>query len=156
VGLSFIGGSLVSPGAMEALEHRPPNKFPGRELYLVDRPGAAGPDWTYNMTLRHGVRSSLEYAKSFDRDRARALSNPQLAPHLEFVDAGGHGYAKVRLTGDEMRTEFVCIPRPINRSESPDGGPLRYRLAFSAKLWAAGEKPKLVSNVLEGDPGLGI
>ena len=30
---------------------------------------------------------------------------------------GGHGYATVRLTGDEMRTEFVCIPRPITRSE---------------------------------------
>ena len=25
---------------MEALEHRPPNKFPLRQLYLVDRPGA--------------------------------------------------------------------------------------------------------------------
>jgi hypothetical protein len=41
----------------------------------------------------------------------------------------------VRLTGDEMRTEFVCIPRPINRSERPDGGPLRYRVAHVAKLW---------------------
>ena len=50
------------------------------------------------------------------------LSNPQLAPHLEFVDLGGHGYAKVRLTGDEMRTEFVCIPRPLERSATDDGG----------------------------------
>ena len=156
VGLSFVGASLVSPGTMEALEHRPPKKFPLRELYLVDRPGAAKPDWTYNMTLRHGVRASLEYAKSFDLDRARALSNPQLAPHLEFIDAGGHGYAKVRLTGDEMRTEFVCIPRPITRSGTPDGGPLRYRVVLSAKLWHAGEAPKLVAHVLEGDPGLSI
>ena len=30
---------------------------------------------------------------------------------------GGHGYATVRLTGEAMRTEFVCIPRPITRSE---------------------------------------
>ncbi len=156
VGLSFVGASLVSPGTMEALEHRPPKKFPLRELYLVDRPGAAKPDWTYNMTLRHGVRASLEYAKSFDLDRARALSNPQLAPHLEFIDAGGHGYAKVRLTGDEMRTEFVCIPRPITRSRTPDGGPLRYRVVLSAKLWHAGEAPELVAHVLEGDPGLSI
>ena len=60
VGLSFVGGSLVSPGAMEALEHRPPKKFPLRQLYLVNRPGSAKPDWTYNMTLKHGVRSSLD------------------------------------------------------------------------------------------------
>jgi alkaline phosphatase D len=156
VGLSFVGGSLSSAGAMEALEHRPRDKFPLRELYLVDRPGSAKPDWTYNMTVKHGVRSSLEYAKSFDVQRARAVSNPELAPHLEFIDAGGHGYAKVRLTGDEMRTEFVCIPRPITRSNSPDGGPLRYRVVHTAKLWRPGERPKLEQKVLEGDPGLSI
>src|SRR6476661_8160257 len=143
VGLSFVGGSLSSSGPMEALEHRPPNKFPLRQLSLVDRPGAAKPDWTYNMTVKHGVRSSLEYAKSFDLDRARALSNPELAPHLEFVDAGGHGYAKVRLSGDEMRTEFVCIPRPIARSGTPDGGPIRYRVLHTAQLWRSGERPEL-------------
>ena len=156
VGLSFVGGSLSSAGAMEALEHRPRDKFPLRQLYLVERPGSAKPDWTYNMTVKHGVRSSLEYAKSFDLERARALSNRELAPHLEFIDAGGHGYAKVRLTGDEMRTEFVCIPRPITRSASPDGGPLRYRVAHTAKLWKPGEPPKLTQQVLEGDVGLSI
>jgi alkaline phosphatase D len=156
VGLSFVGGSLTSPGAMEAMEHRPPDKFPMRELYLVDRPGAAKPDWTYNMLLKHGVRSCLEYAKSFDLKRAQAASNPDLSPHINFVDAGGHGYATVRLTGNEMRTEFVCIPRPVTRSDRPDGGPLRYRLAHSAKLWAAGERPKLTSQIIEGDPGLGM
>jgi alkaline phosphatase D len=156
VGLSFVGASLVSPGAMEAFEHRPANKFPLRQLYLVDRPGAAKPDWTYNMLLKHGVRSCFEYAKSFDLKRAHAVSNPQLSPHLEFVDMGGHGYATVRLTGDEMRTEFVCIPRPVTRSDRPDGGPLRYRVAHTAKLWRAGERPHLVQQILEGDPGLSV
>jgi alkaline phosphatase D len=55
-----------------------------------------------------------------------------------------------------MRTEFVCIPRPVTRSEQPDGGPLRYRVVHSAQLWSAGERPKLVQQVLEGDPGLSI
>jgi alkaline phosphatase D len=132
------------------------NDHPLRPLFLVDRAGAARPDWTYNMLLKHGVRSCLEYAKSFDLKRARSLSNPSLAPHLEFVDLGGHGYATVRLTGDEMRTEFVCIPRPIARSERPDGGPIRYRVVHGAKLWAAGERPKLDQRVVEGDVGLSI
>jgi alkaline phosphatase D len=69
---------------------------------------------------------------------------------------GGHGYATVRLSGDEMRTELVCIPRPIARSERPDGGPLRYRLTYRAKLWRPGERPQLTQQSLEGDPGLGI
>ena len=84
------------------------------------------------------------------------LSNPELAPHLEFVDVGGHGYATVRLTGDEMRTEFVCIPRPISRSPEPNGGPLRYRVVHTAQLWHAGERPQLNQQVIEGDVGLSI
>ena len=108
------------------------------------------------MLLKHGVRSCLDYARSFDLGRARALSNPALAPHLEFVDLSAHGYAKVRLTGEEMRAEFVCIPRPIERSDRPDGGPLRYRVAHSARLWRPGERPKLERHILGGDPGLAI
>lgn len=156
IGLSFVGASLTSPGAMEAYEHVLPKDAPLRALYLADRQDGAKPDWTFNMLLKHGVRSCLEYAKTFDLERARALSNPALAPHLEFIDMGGHGYATVRLTGDEMRTEFVCIPRPITRSERPDGGPLRYRVAHTAKLWRPGERPQLTRKVLEGDPGLSI
>jgi alkaline phosphatase D len=156
VGLSFVGASLASPGTMEAYEHNLKKTNPLRSLFLADRSDGSKPDWTYNMLLRHGVRSCLEYAKSFDLKRARALSNPQLAPHLEFVDLGGHGYAKVRLTGNEMRTEFVCIPRPISRSASPDGGPIRYRVAHVAKLWKPGERPRLEQQVLEGKVGLSI
>src|SRR4051812_24021990 len=156
VGLSFVGASLTSPGTMEAYEHNFPKDSKLRPLFLADRPDGAKPDWTFNMLLRHGVRSCLEYARSFDLERARSLSNPALSPHLEFVDLGGHGYAIVRLSGEEMRTEFVCIPRPIARSGTPDGGPLRYRVAHTAKLWAAGERPQLVQQVLEGDPGLSI
>jgi alkaline phosphatase D len=155
VGVSFVGASLVSPGAMESMEHRLKKDDPLRALFLADKPGAT-PDWTYNLLLRHGVRACLEYAKSFDLARARALSNPDLAPHLEFVDAGGHGYAKVRLTAEEMRTEFVCIPRPVARSERPDGGPLRYRVTHTAALWKPGERPRLKTTVLEGDVGLSI
>ena len=156
IGLSFTGGSMSSVGAAEAHEYaiKKDDKF--RPLYLADLPGAAKPEHTYNMMLRHGVRSCFEYAKSFDRAKALALSNPDVAPHLAFVDVGGHGYATVRLSGDAMRTEFVCIPRPIARSETPDGGPLRYRVAHTAKLWRPGERPELVQQVLEGDPGLGI
>jgi alkaline phosphatase D len=156
VGLSFVGGSLVSAGTMEAYEHRLPKDAPLRPLFLADRPDGKNPDWTFNMLLKHGVRSCLEYAKSFDLKRAHSLSNPDLAPHLEFVDLGGHGYAKVQLSANEMRTEFVCIPRPIARSERADGGPIRYRVVHTASLWKSGDRPKLKTSVLEGDVGLSI
>ena len=80
---------------------------------LADKPGQETPDWTFNMLLRHGVRSCLKYAKSFDLERARSLSNPDLAPHLEFVDLGGHGYAQVRLSADATRTELSASRAPL-------------------------------------------
>jgi alkaline phosphatase D len=141
---------------MEALEHGLRKNSPIRALFLADRADGAKPDWTHNMLLLHGVRSCLEYAKSFDLKRAHSLSNPDLSPHLEFVDLGGHGYAKVQLSATEMRTEFVCIPRPIVRSERSDGGPIRYRVLHTASLWKKGERPRLKTSVLEGDVGLSI
>ena len=50
----------------------------GRSFSLT-RQGQEKPDWTFNMLLRHGVRSRLEYAKNLDLKRARSLSNPDLA-----------------------------------------------------------------------------
>jgi alkaline phosphatase D len=108
------------------------------------------------------TRGGREYALVTDAvgsvrlKRARSLSNPDVAPHLELVDLGGHGHAKVRLSADEMRTEFVRIPRPIARSERPDDGLIRYRVVHTAALWKSGERPQLRTSVLEGDAGLSI
>jgi len=154
VGLSFVGASISSCGGVEAYEHRLPKDAPLRPLFLADRPGKEKPDATVNMLVKHGVRSCLDYAKNGDLASARSLSNPALAPHLAFVDLGAHGYAKVRLDRQTLRSEFVCIPRPIARSESPDGGPIRYRVVHTAALWGPGERPKLQYELLEGDAGL--
>ena len=69
---------------------------------------------------------------------------------------GGHGFATVHLSAAEFRTEFVCIPRPNVLEPRPDGGPVRYRIAHTARLWRAGERPRLEQQVIEGDPGLSI
>src|SRR5262245_36357596 len=156
VGVEFVVGSVSAPGVLESAEHKLPKEVPLRRMYLADRPGASTPEPTINMLIRHGVRSALEYARSGDAGKARALSNPDLSPHLSFVDLGGHGYATVRATAGALETEFVCIPRPIDRSPSPDGGPLRYRVSHRARLWKRGERPALEQRVLEGTPTLSI
>jgi alkaline phosphatase D len=154
VGIAFITGSISAPGLGEALEHRPKDD-PLRPLYVVDRPGG-GFDTTINLTLKRGVASALEYAKSRDIDAARKATNPDNAPHLDFIDMAGHGYAVVTADADAIATEFVCIARPIVRATTADGGPLRYRVVHTAQRWRAGERPKLVQRVVEGDVSLSI
>lgn len=154
VGVTFICGSISAPGMAEALEHGLKD-HPLRPLFVAERsPGKF--DTTVNLTLKHGVRSALEYARSGDLEAARQVSNPDNAPHLEFVDMGGHGYSVVTAAADAITTEFVCIPRPIVRATTPDGGPIRYRVRFTARRWHAGERPRLSHEVVEGDVGLAM
>jgi len=155
VGVTFVGGSLCSPGMVEANEHNLKADNPLRPLYVAN-PGGGPPQATVNLLMHHGVRSALEFASSGDLQKARALRNPDLAPHLSFVDMGGHGYATVRVDASTMVTEFVCIPRPIERSTRADGGPLRYRVRHEVALWKAGEKPQMRQVVVEGDAGLSV
>ena len=152
VGIAFVTGSISAPGLVEAFEHRFPKEHPLRPLFLGQGPADSRPRPTVNLLLRYGVRSCLEYARSGDLVRARALSNPDLAPHLSFVDMGGHGYTVVRVTSNSLSAEFVCIPRPIERIDRPDGGPLLYRVRYSARLWRKGEAPKLEGVIVEGNP----
>ena len=153
VGLSFITGSISAPGLGEAAEYF---KDSAVLPLFVRKPADAPPEHTINLTIKRGVRSALEYAASGDIEKARAVTNPDVAPHLEFVDMAGHGYAVVSAGPDAIDTEFVCIVRPIARAATPDGGPLRYRVSHHAKRWAAGDRPTLEQRVIEGDPKLSI
>jgi len=152
VGVAFITGSVSAPGIVEAYEHRFPKEHPLRALYVADVEGRQQP--AINLLLRHGVRSCLEYQRTFSLKQALAASNPDLAPHLAFLDMGGHGYAALRLEADAARCDFVCLPRPLERSATPDGGPLRYQVSHRVALWRKGEMPRLERAASDGDLGL--
>jgi alkaline phosphatase D len=147
--VEFITGSISAQGMTEVAEINFPKTHPLRALYLYDAPdGRILP--SVNMTFLHGVRSSLKLKETGDVQAALALSNPEQSPNLSFVDMGGHGYATVRVSPAEMVTEFVCIPRPFERAETPDGGPLAYRLRHRVPLWRAGKPARMEQQLVEG------
>ncbi|MBC6982860.1 alkaline phosphatase [Caulobacter sp. 17J80-11] len=155
VGVEFITGSISAQGAAEVQQLTMPKDRPLRALYIHDKPDGSM-ECSLGMTLMHGVKSALLLQETGNADQARAARNPELAPHLKFVDHAGHGYTTVRASPDELETEFVCIPIPLERSATDDGGPLRYRVAHRVSLWKAGERPQLRQEILEGDPGLAV
>ena len=65
-------------------------------------------------------------------------------------------YSTVKATPTHVEVEFVCIPRPVARSETDDGGPLRYRVVHRTALWKANHKPVIEQIVREGDPKLSL
>ncbi len=154
VGVEFVTGSISAQGGFEVTKFQMKKEEPLRPLYLHDRPdGVIEP--AINMTVRHGVRASLELQRSHDVGRALALSNPDVAPHLKFADLGAHGFTTVRAGAEGLEAEFVCIPIPFERSESPDGGPLAYRVVNRVPLWRGGERPRIEQTLLEGTAPLG-
>ncbi|MBS1509464.1 MAG: alkaline phosphatase D family protein [Bacteroidetes bacterium] len=151
LGVEFITGSISQQTLFEVLEVTMKKDHPKRVLHLIDQPdGKVIP--SLNVTPMHGVLSTLKLKETGDMQQARAVRNPDVAPHLSFLDFGGHGYGLVTATADQLSTEFVCIPIPFERSESPDGGPLLYRVVHRTHLWKAGETPKLEQEILEGNP----
>ena len=135
---------------VEAFEYTLPKVHPLRSLYLIDRPERTHPEPSMNLLFRHGVRTCLDYAEHGDLPRAKALTNPGNAPHVKFVDMGGHGYGIVHVSAKHMNVEFVCIPRPITDNTDPDGGALRYRVVHTAELWPAGTAPQLSRTKVTG------
>lgn len=156
VAAEFITGSVSAPGLFEAAEFGLPKDHPVRAIYL-HQPTQGGPvKPAVNVSMMHGVRASLVLQRTGDIHEALAERNPEVAPHLSFADVGGHGYSVVRATGDEIEVEFVCIPRPLERSSSADGGPIAYRVGHLVKRWSPGVAPRLERTVVEGSLPIGL
>ncbi len=150
LGVEFITGSISQQTLFEVMEVTMKKDHPMRVLHLIDQPdGKVIP--SMNVTPMHGVLSTLKLKETGDMAQARAVRNSDVAPHLSFLDFGGHGYGLVTAGSDALSTEFVCIPRPFERSERADGGDLLYRVVHRTRLWKAGEAPKLEQEILEGD-----
>jgi alkaline phosphatase D len=154
VAVEFVTGSVSAPTLFEGASYNLPKDHPLRSVYLYKPADGSAVQPAINLSLMHGVKSGLEMQKSGDLRKALAESNPEVAPHLSFTDLSGHGYAVVRAVSDALDVEFVCIRRPVERSEGPDGGPLAYRVSHRVKMWSRGEKPRLEKKVIEGTPPL--
>jgi alkaline phosphatase D len=137
----FITGSVSAPGLAEAAEYAFAADHPLRALFLHQAAGIR-PECAANAALLHGVRSCLALERGGD-GALMAERNPEVAPHLAFVDVGGHGYSAVRASSDALEVEFVCIPRPVERSDQTDGGPVLYRITHRVAKWEAGAAPRV-------------
>jgi alkaline phosphatase D len=156
VGVEFITGSISAPCLFEAFEYIVPNDHPLRPVLVYD-PRSGGPaEPAVNLSIMHGVRASLALSRTGDLQAAMAESNPEVSPHLSFVDVGGHGYSVVRAGATQLEVEFVCIPRPIETNTRDDGGPLAYRVTHRVSLWKPGSHPKVERTAQEGKLPLAV
>jgi alkaline phosphatase D len=151
VAVEFVTGSISAPGLFEGAEYNLAKDHPLRAVFLYKPPADSGVQPAMNLTMMHGVRASIALQKTKDLLKALDARNREAAPHLSFMDAGGHGYSVVRASGEEIQVEFVCIVRPVERSDRADGGPLAYRVSHRVKRWARNTAPRLERTLIEGN-----
>lgn len=151
VAFEFVGGSITSVGGGEVLPRITKKDDPLRALSVYDPPNGAPTVSCIDFTVLHGVRAAFELQATHDFAKAKALHNPDVSPHLKFLDQGGHGYGLVTCTAEGLSCEFVGIPNPNERATTPDGGPLTYRVRHDIAPWEKGGRPELKQTVLEGD-----
>jgi alkaline phosphatase D len=150
VAAEFVVGSVSAPGLAEAAKYVVTRDHPVRALYVHESRRDASVVSALNVSIRHGVRASLTLDETGSEAAALGASNPDVSPHLSFVDAGGHGYASVRADEHAIDVEFVCIPAPLERSDTDDGGPIVYRLVQHLDRWTAEKPPAIKRLRVEG------
>jgi len=150
VAVEFVTGSVSAPGLFEGAEYGLPKDHPLRAIFLHKPSSGAPVQPAMNLSMMHGVRASLALQKTGDLHQALEARNAEVAPHLSFMDAGGHGYSVVRAASDELLVEFVCIVRPVERTGHADGGPLAYRVSHRVRRWGRNGTPRLERTLLEG------
>src|SRR5258706_3676161 len=143
VAVEFVTGSVSAPGLFEAAEYNVGKDHPLRAIYLYQPAGSARPQPAINFSIMNGVQASLALPKTGDVNQALARRNRDVAPHLSFMDAGGHGYSVVRAGSDDLEVEFVCIPRPGGANDHVDGGPFAYRVTHRTKRLRRGVAPRV-------------
>ncbi|HTB88217.1 MAG TPA: alkaline phosphatase D family protein [Steroidobacteraceae bacterium] len=155
VGIEFVTGSISAPTLAEAFDHSMTPDKPWAAIYRqTSTPGQPGRA-AINLTARRGVKASLAMQRGLDPAAIAAATNPEVAPNLDFMDCGGHGYVVIAAHEAFLDAELVCLPRPIERAVAADGGPLRYRVSYRSPIWKPGETPILRRTAAEGELPLG-
>ena len=156
VAAEFITGSISAPTLLRERAAQPEaGSTAGARSTSTTSPPVRGRSRRSTCRSVTASAPASPSRRTGDRRQALAAANPEVAPHLSFVDLGGHGYAVVRASAEDLQVEFVCIPRPLERSDRPDGGPLAYRVAHRVKRWAPGTEPKMERTSAEGELPLG-
>ena len=109
VGVEFVTGSISAQGLVEIGDRIVKPDHALRALYYT---GEHREIPAINYTLLHGVRAALALSRTSAAE-ARKLHNPAVAPHLKFVDLGGHGYGLVTVTADWLETRVRLHPGAV-------------------------------------------
>jgi alkaline phosphatase D len=96
-----------------------------KRLVLYDATPLGGDDpavVNLNTLIRFGSKAANVAASTNDLDQIAAARNPNINPHLRFVNSNAYGYGLAHVTADAINTSLVTIKRSFEDlgDQSPD------------------------------------
>jgi alkaline phosphatase D len=102
-----------------------------------------------NTVIRYGSAAANVAARTHDLDMIEAAANPDVNPHLRYVDTAANGFGRATFDGQRARVEIVTTELPhVDRGEQ--GAEVRGTASFVVPVVADGEPPALAEPELTG------
>ena len=136
---------------VEAIEHVFPKEHPLRPLFLGQAAGDSRRSPPSICCCAMACDRAWNMREPATSKRPRRFQSRSCRRIFRLSTWAGTDIRSCAASSTRLETEFVCIPRPLERSASEDGGPLRYRVRCRTELWKAGELPRIEVSLLEGD-----
>jgi alkaline phosphatase D len=109
---------------------------------------------TLNAWMLFGHATAEMIHNGADPDEATNSRDPEVNPHLDYVDSDAHGFFVARLDEDACNVEFVSVYEPT-KLQAPGEAPVRRRVKFVVEKTSNGEEPDVVYSGTEGEPPFG-
>ena len=109
---------------------------------------------TLNSWMLFGHTTAEEIHNGAEPDAAASMRDPDVNPHLKYVDSDAHGYFVARMDNSACKVEFVSVFEPT-KLQPPDEAPVRRRVRFVVDKTSNGEEPDVVYMGTEGEPPFG-
>jgi alkaline phosphatase D len=103
----------------------------------------------FNTLIRYGAPAAAIAAETHDLAQVEQARNPDVNPHLRYVDSAANGYGLATFDGSEARIHLVSIERPI-ADRGAVGSEVVGTASFVVPLVEAGEMPTLEEPTLSG------
>ncbi|WP_103027688.1 alkaline phosphatase D family protein [Salinibacter altiplanensis] len=132
LGAEFSICGISSPSVFQALLQAIGPDSALRPLVTGDGRIQGDQEVSLNMTFLHGAKASVTAAKTGSARQGLQAANPAHNSHLRYVDSSAQGIGVVTVTEDNVETEMVTIPSPVETPRAADPTPLRtarFRLA---------------------------
>ena len=106
-----------------------------------------------NAWMLFGAASANAASGGADPAEVNEAADPEVNPHMRYVDADAHGFLVARITPDRCDVQYMSVFEPVNLADNEEAG-VRRRVNLRVEAWPEGREPVIEVGAVEGEQPL--